>query len=75
MAKIKIILSIGKCDSQYSNGVRCPFFYTERTENAGYALDYFCEAANGRKIVGYVEWDSDVPPVPDWCPNLCKDGE
>ena len=29
--------------------------------------DYMCEKAN-RKIAGAVEWPSEIPEVPNWCP-------
>jgi hypothetical protein len=48
---------------------------TERTIGAGYAFDYLCKACGKRKIVGYVEWDSEIPPVPDWCPFRIKSEE
>lgn len=63
---VNVIIPVGRCDT-------CPLHYTERTPRAGYALDYFCKASNGRKIVGYVEWDSEIPPVPDWCPFRAKE--
>lgn len=71
MAIVNIILKIDKCCSTDQNsGINgCPFVETQRTPNSGYAIDYFCKAAGGRKISGYVEWDSDMNPVPDWCPK------
>lgn len=61
-----VVLSVGRCDE-------CPCVEETRTPRAGYAVDYWCRAcrdANGnpKQIVGYVEWDSEIPPVPDWCP-------
>ena len=49
--------------------------YKERTAGAGYAFDFFCKAADNRKITGYVEWESEIPPVPSWCPFYIKQGE
>ena len=46
----------------------CPLVETDRTQGAGFALDYFCKACDNKKIVGYVEWDGDMVPVPEWCP-------
>ena len=54
-------IPVGRCDE-------CPLHYTERTQGAGYAFDYHCKACNGKKIVGYVEWDSEIPEIPEWCP-------
>lgn len=53
---------IEKCD-------KCPFVKTELTFGGGYAMDYICTKTN-KKIVGYVEWDHEIPEVPEWCP--CK---
>lgn len=46
----------------------CPKVVEKRTPNAGYAHDYFCSITFNRKVMGYVEWESDKAPVPDWCP-------
>ena len=56
---------IEKCD-------KCPFVQLERTQGAGYAHDYWCTKTMDKRklIVGYVEWDSEIPEVPEWCP--CK---
>lgn len=57
----KIILEIKDCRG-------CPNVRADRTQGAGYALDYFCASMDNKKICGYVEWESDMAPVPDWCP-------
>lgn len=59
VAEIKI--SVGRCD-------QCPMSETSRTAGAGYALDYFCKAKKGKRIAYYIEYDAEIPPVPDWCP-------
>lgn len=61
-----ITIPVGRCDE-------CPFHYTDYTRGAGCADDYFCKAAGGRKIVGYVEYPSEIPPVPTWCPFYIKE--
>lgn len=61
-----VVIGVGRCDE-------CPCVKTERTPRAGYAFDYFCKACDGRKIVGYVEWDSEIPEIPDWCPFKAKE--
>ena len=47
-----------------------------------HAFDYYCKLtpnkvkcgvhtykiSDYKKIAGYVEWDSEMPNVPDWCP-------
>ena len=55
-------IPVGRCDE-------CRFCSISRTEGAGYALDYFCKAAN-KKIASYVEYDDEIPEVPKWCPYL-----
>ena len=66
----------------------CPHCKSHRTIGAGCATDYHCEIMDhvpsasdnpqwtrtdvGRKVSGYVEWDSDYNDVPDWCPLLVK---
>ena len=68
---IGIFLNIEKCWSadNENNIKKCPFVISDKTEGAGCASDYFCAAANNKKIAGYVEWESDMPLVPDWCPK------
>lgn len=61
-----ITIPVGRCDE-------CPFHYTDYTRGAGCADDYFCKAAGGKKIVGYVEWESEIPSVPTWCPFYIKE--
>ena len=64
------MIPVGRCDE-------CRFCYKTRTPNAGYAYDYYCEAMKsifGKfKIVGYVEYDSEIPPIPEWCPFRIKE--
>ena len=59
--KTIIFLEIDNCS-------KCPNVVTERTPGAGYALDYFCSLCANKRVMGYVEWDSDFSDVPDWCP-------
>ena len=63
-----ITIRVGRCDE-------CPFHYTDYTRGAGCADDYFCEAAGGRKIAYYVEYPSEIPPVPEWCPYFIKEAK
>lgn len=63
-----ITIPVGRCDE-------CPFCYTDYTRGVGCADDYFCKAAKNKKIVGYVEYEQEIPPVPDWCPfYIVKEG-
>lgn len=59
----KIVLDIKNCTG-------CPKVVQERTPRAGYAVDYFCSLVDNKLVSGYVEWESDLNPVPDWCPLL-----
>lgn len=60
--EVIVKVGVGRCDT-------CPYVHTEMTPRAGYALDYYCKATPSRKmIVGYVEYDHEIPEVPDWCP-------
>ncbi len=68
MAKVLFPMEIEKCTDK-PNGVGCPFVHSERTQGAGFAVDYWCNGTKTpRKIIGYIEWDSEIPPVPEWCP-------
>ena len=58
-------IPIGRCDE-------CPLVEVRRTMGAGDAYDYFCGKTKD-KIVGYVEWDCEIPPVPLWCPFYIKE--
>ena len=51
---------------------RCPKVIEKRTEGAGYAFDYFCSAKGNKKIMGYIEYDSELVEVPKWCPYIVK---
>ena len=68
-----VVVGVGRCDE-------CPCVEQERTPRAGYAFDYFCKACrdmNGKPklISSYVEYDSEIPEVPDWCPFFCREDE
>jgi len=79
MARLTIILD--KCVQNtlvLPNGatkVACPYAGTAGTRGAGFAQDYFCKltpdpkSEHGYRITsGYVEWDREINPVPNWCP-------
>lgn len=68
-----VVLGIGRCDE-------CPYIEKTSTPRAGFAFDYWCKACldengNPRKIAGYIEYDSGIPPVPSWCPFKIKEDE
>lgn len=68
MAKIKLEYDIEKCWD-------CPKCISEPTQTADsfeVALDYYC-GVNNKKIAGYIEYDSEMPKVPNWCPLLSKE--
>lgn len=49
----------------------CPLMHTERTQGAGYALDYRCLGKQGHPMIdGYVEWPSEMHKEGDF-PNFC----
>lgn len=61
--KVNVIIEVE------DNCIECPYCEDTRTIEAGYALDYWCIKMSPRKkIMGYVEYQSDVKPIPDWCP-------
>ena len=75
----RLILNLEKCRDIHG-GVSCPYSGSDRTIGSGYAEDYFCklvpdpEADYGfKETSGYVEWPSDVRPIPEWCPIRDKE--
>lgn len=59
----KIYLEIDKCS-------QCPFHYTvpvDTGDSWDHMEDYMCSKGN-KKIAGAVEWPSEIPVVPEWCP-------
>ena len=63
-----VVIKVGRCDE-------CPFCKTKRTIGAGDALDFHCQANGGRLIDRYIEYMSELNPVPDWCPFYIKKQE
>lgn len=65
-----VVVGVGRCDE-------CPCVKQTRTPRAGYAFDYYCNAvqtpSGPMRITTYVEYDSEIPPVPDWCPFKIKE--
>lgn len=59
--KVAILMALDCCN-------KCPNVIENRTPDAGYAFDYFCSAKDNKKIMGYVEYDSELAEVPNWCP-------
>lgn len=75
--KTKICMEIETCKE-------CHFCIEERhwtSDSWEHVYDYFCELTpsiarnrgitmvkNNKKIAGYIEWDSEMPNVPNWCP-------
>jgi len=70
MAFIKIELD--RC-VDITRNIKCPYVTEKLTKGYGYAVDYMCRLNDNKIVSGYVEWDRDVNPVPDWCPLLIKD--
>lgn len=74
MAQLLIVLN--RCVNN-KDGICCPYAGKARTRGAGYAEDYLCKltpeknSEHGYRITsGYVEWDRDINPVPNWCPIM-----
>ena len=66
---------MSKIAFEVKNCMDCPFVKSRPTYTSDSfedAYDYFCGHANERKVAGYVEWPSEMPDVPDWCPHLVK---
>lgn len=63
-----VLIEVGRCDE-------CPFVELIRTMGAGHAYDYYCKANKKfpKMIAYYVEYDSEIPPVPEWCPFKKKE--
>lgn len=53
---------------EINNCTDCPKNYSVLTKGYGHAVDYKCSEMDGKTSSGYVEWNSDINPVPEWCP-------
>ena len=51
---------------------KCPFVRIERCPDAGYAHDYFCKIS-GKRTMNYIEYPSELEPVPEDCPLRVKE--
>lgn len=60
---VRVYIDIDRCDG-------CPFVEVKRTMGAGYAHNYYCTAVKrvNNKLAGYVEYNSEIPTPPSWCP-------
>jgi hypothetical protein len=58
----KVVITIDACNHG------CPHCGEKLTKGFGYAMDFFCKLSDNKIVSGYVEWDSDLNPVPEWCP-------
>lgn len=59
---VTIQLKIRCCDE-------CPKVDSEHTSGTGFGVDYYCTLISPKKLVmGYIEWDREKKPIPDWCP-------
>ena len=66
MAKTKIQIELTSCRN-------CPYVDITRTPGAGYAFDYWCEFSERKLILGYIEYPSEIPSIPEWCPCRVKE--
>jgi hypothetical protein len=71
----QLIVKLDKCVNP--NGINCPYAGSASTPGAGCAEDYYCKlmpdpkSVHGFKITsGYVEWLSEIHPIPLWCPIM-----
>jgi len=58
----KITLEMKRCMGEKS----CPNCVSSLTKGYGYATDYHYKLT-GKLICGYVEWDSELVGITDWC--------
>jgi hypothetical protein len=63
MAKTTVVIEVALEDCR-----KCPECGNKLTKGYGFTTDYFCKLKNNKITSGYVEWERDVKPVPDWCP-------
>lgn len=73
----KIVINIDRCVNNGDDNICCPYAGSAHTPGSGYATDYFCKLKPDKKAEhgfrgtsGYVEWDSEINPIPKWCPIL-----
>ena len=74
----KLFIILDKCVNNGTEQISCPYAGSGRTVGAGYAMDYFCKLVPDKKETygfkltsGYVEWEWEIDPIPDWCPIMC----
>ena len=62
-----VYIPIGRCDE-------CPCSTTRHAYGAaGYSYDLLCAAKGMATIMVDIEWDSEIPPIPNWCPFYTKE--
>ena len=73
----KLVIILDRCVRSGKDSISCPYSGSARTPGSGYAEDYFCklvpdkDSPHGCKTTsGYVEWDSEINPIPIWCPIM-----
>ena len=62
-----IQIQLEKCIDN-SKKIKCPYCTEKLTKGYGYAVDYMCSLMDNRITSGYIEWEYEINPVPDWCP-------
>ena len=70
MTKIRFEYEINKCNE-------CPAYMTKETltpDSWEHASNCYC-GVNNKKIADYIEWDSELPEIPKWCPYMIKGGD
>ena len=68
----KLLFTISKCVRNEVKGIDgkidCPFAGIKHTPYSGFGEDIYCKKMNDKITSGYVEWPSEINPIPRWCP-------
>ena len=62
---VSVTIPVGRCDE-------CPYHYIHISPDIDSGDDYICKIAN-KVIASYIEFDSELPVVPEWCPFRSKE--
>jgi hypothetical protein len=49
------------------NCTECFYVIDKPTPNTGFGVDYFCGLENNKLIMEYIEYSSEIKPIPKWC--------
>ena len=62
---VSVNVPVGRCDE-------CPYHYTKPNSEDWEFNDYFCKITRS-PIAKCIEWDTEIPAVPEWCPFRSKE--